>query len=64
MFAALFKRVEAVAARRRRAVIARLMQSPLPPGVSASQGGDGVVLSGRKLRHRFITDVRLRSFGK
>lgn len=53
-----------LAERARARVIDRLAQETPPPGVAVTRQEDGVMLSGRGLRRRRITDARLRSFGK
>jgi hypothetical protein len=47
-----------------RRAIARLIRSDLPEGVSARVEDDAIILSGRGLIRRFITDPRLRRFGR
>jgi hypothetical protein len=44
--------------------IARLAETPAPPGVYVQAIDGGVVLSGRRLRRRMLTDPQLRNFGK
>ena len=36
----------------------------LPPGVSVVRSEGGITLSGRGLRHRYVTDARLRGLFK
>lgn len=63
MFENLLNRAQRLAARRRTAVIDRIAAGPLPDGVTASPRDDGVMLSGRGLRFRYLNDVRLRTLG-
>ena len=35
-----------------------------PPGVNIAPSPQGVVLSGKRLRHRYITDPNLRNFAR
>ena len=42
--------------------ITRLAAKPTPPGVSAEASDDGITLSGKRLRRRYITDPNLRNF--
>jgi hypothetical protein len=44
--------------------IDRLAQTPTPPGVTAEAANDGVILSGKNLRRRMLTDPSLRNFGR
>ena len=44
--------------------ITRLATKPKPPGVSAEAGDDGIILSGKRLRRRYITDPNLRNFAR
>ena len=44
--------------------IARLATKPTPPGVSADASDDGIILSGKRLRRRYITDPNLRNFAR
>jgi hypothetical protein len=37
---------------------------PLPNGVTATVTADGVILSGKRLRRRFINDPALRNFAR
>ena len=64
MFERIIKKVQAVAAQKRDAQIARLAQVTPPPGITVARSEDGIVLSGKRLRRRFITDPVLRSFGR
>lgn len=64
MFEPLVSRAQAIVADRRAAQIDRLAETAPPPGVTVTRTEDGVVLSGKRLRHRLVTDAALRSFGK
>lgn len=64
MFERIIKKVQAEAARKRDAQIARLAQVTPPPGITVARSEDGIVLSGKRLRRRLITDPVLRSFGR
>ncbi len=44
--------------------ILRLASLSLPAGVASEATKDGVVLRGKNLKHRVITDPNLRSFGR
>jgi hypothetical protein len=56
--------LDIVAQQRVKRTIAALSTTPLPPGVSAEAHLEGVILTGRNLRHRVITDPLLRNFGR
>ena len=43
-------------------IIRHLATKPTPPGVSADASDDGIILSGKHLRRRYITDPNLRNF--
>jgi hypothetical protein len=47
-----------------RRTILRLASISLPPGVRSEASPDGVILSGRHLKSRVITDPSLRNFGR
>lgn len=64
MFEQLLAKTEVAAEARRIAQIDRLASVVPPPGVTVTQTDDGVVLSGRRLRRRLVTDAALRSFGR
>ena len=64
MFERIIGKAQAVAAQRRNAQIERLVQVTPPPGITITRTEDGVVLSGKRLRRRLITDPALRSFGR
>jgi hypothetical protein len=36
----------------------------LPPGVAIAVSSAGIVLSGKRLRRRYLTDVNLRNFAR
>ncbi len=38
--------------------------NPLPVGVTAEPIESGILLSGKRLRHRFITDPQLRNYAR
>jgi hypothetical protein len=44
--------------------IDRLAQTPTPPGVMVEATADGLILSGKQLRRRMLTDPELRNFGR
>ena len=44
--------------------IRHIAAKPLPPGVSADASDDGIILSGKRLRRRYITDPNLRNFAR
>jgi hypothetical protein len=64
MFERMIAKAQALAAQRCNAQIARLMKVTPPPGITVTRTEDGIVLSGKRLRRRFITDPVLRSFGR
>ena len=64
MFERIIKKAQALAAQKRDAQIARLAQVTPPPGITVARSEDGIVLSGKRLRRRFITDPVFRSFGR
>ena len=55
---------QATAAQRCNVQIERLAQLTPPPGITITRTEAGVVLSGKHLRRRLITDPALRSFGR
>ena len=66
----MFERLMAVGLRRaearkgrRIAVLAERLGQDLPPGVRVEAGEDAVVLSGRRLWRRWLSDARLRAIG-
>jgi hypothetical protein len=44
--------------------IADIAARPVPAGVSATATPDGVTLSGKRLRRRFLNDPALRNFAR
>lgn len=64
MFQRTIGTAQAVAAQKRNAQIGRLVQVTPPPGITITRTEEGVVLSGKRLRRRLITDPALRSFGR
>lgn len=64
MFEKLTKAIERRAAREVQRTKERLFETPVPPGVTAQVGDDGIILSGRNLRRRMLTDPHLRNFGR
>lgn len=64
MFEQLLSKAQTVAAERQSAQIDRLANETPPPGITITRTDEGVVLSGKRLRRRFITDATLRSFGR
>ena len=64
MFERIIRKAQAVATQKRNAQIERLVQVTPPPGITITRTEEGAVLSGKRLRHRLITDPALRSFGR
>ena len=64
MFERTIGTAQAIAAQKRTAQIERLVQVTPPPGITITRTEEGVILSGRRLRRRLITDPTLRSFGR
>ncbi len=64
MFERIIGKAQAIVAQKRNAQIERLVQVTPPPGITVARSEDGIVLSGKRLRRRFITDPVLRSFGR
>ena len=64
MFETLLNRAQDLAERGCAARIERLAGDMPPPGVTITRTSDGIVLSGKRLRRRFVTDASLRSFGR
>lgn len=64
MFERTIGTAQAIAAQKRTAQIERLVQVTPPPGITITRTEEGVVLSGKRLRRRLITDPMLRSFGR
>ena len=56
----LLKRGRQIAEARAGMVADALVASQLPPGIRAERTSSGVVLSGRGLRRRYISDAALR----
>lgn len=44
--------------------ISRIAQTPTPPGVAVEANADGVILLGKNLRRRMLTNANLRNFGR
>ncbi len=61
MMEQLLKRGQAIAEERAEAVVGTLLARPLPPGISAERIDTGIMLSGRGLRRRFVTDAAMRT---
>lgn len=64
MFERIIGTAQAVATQKRNAQIERLVQVTPLPGITITRTEEGVVLSGKGLRRRLITDPALRSFGR
>ena len=65
MFEQILARAQALAEARRKAQRERLASEvPPPPGVTITPTDEGIVLSGKRLRRRLVTDAKLRSFGR
>ena len=64
MFENLLRRATDLADHARAARIERLAGELPPPGITITRTSDGVVLSGKRLRRRFVTDASLRSLGR
>ena len=64
MFERIIRKAQAIAAQKRDVQIVRLAQVTPPPGITVARSEDSIVLSGKRLRRRFITDPALRSFGR
>ncbi len=64
MFERIIGKAQAVATQKRNAQIERLVQVTPLPGITITRTEEGVVLSGKRLRRRLITDPALRSFGR
>lgn len=60
MLGALAARGRALGEELRRRAIARLVARFMPPGIRIEASEHGIVLSGKKLRRRFVTDARVR----
>jgi hypothetical protein len=44
--------------------IERLAATPVPPGVDIAPSPQGIILSGKRLRRRYVTDPQLRNFAR
>ena len=64
MFERIIRKAQAIAAQKRDVQIVRLAQVTPPPGITVAPTEDGIVLSGKRMRRRLITDPALRSFGR
>lgn len=64
MFERIIGKAQAIATQKRNAQIERLVQVTPLPGITITRSEEGVVLSGKGLRRRLITDPALRSFGR
>lgn len=64
MFETLLNRAQDLAERGRAARIERLAGDMPPPGITITRTSDGVILSGKRLRRRFVIDATVRSFGR
>jgi hypothetical protein len=62
MMEQLLKRGQAIAQARVEAAVDARLTRPLPPGISAERIDTGIMLSGRGLRRRFVTDAAVRAF--
>jgi hypothetical protein len=58
----LIQKGAAFAERRSRRAIAALARIDLPTGVMVDRDDQGIAISGKDLRRRMISDIRLRSF--
>lgn len=64
MFEKLAKATDQRAAQRVKHIIDEWVEKPAPAGVRVQAIEDGVLLSGRALRRRMLTEPQLRNFGK
>ena len=62
MMERLLKRGQAIAQDAVEAAVDARLARPLPPGISAERIDTGIMLSGRGLRRRFVTDAAVRAF--
>ena len=62
MMERLLKRGHAIAQDAVEAAVNARLARPLPPGISAERIDTGIMLSGRGLRRRFVTDAAVRAF--
>lgn len=60
MLDALAARGRALGEMLKRRTIDRLAERPVPPGIWIEASDDGVILAGKRLRRRFVTDARVR----
>ena len=61
MMEQLLKRGQAIGAAHAEAAVDALMARPFPPDVGVERAGNGITLSGRGLRRRYVTDAQLRA---
>lgn len=61
MMERLLKRGQAIADERAEAAVDARLERPLPPGISAERIDTGIMLCGRGLRRRFVTDAAVRA---
>ena len=64
MFPNLTRATEQLAQAQVERTILRLASMSLPPGVTSEATRDGVILRGKNLKPRVITDPDLRNFGR
>jgi hypothetical protein len=64
MLSSLTQRANRLAEAQVERTILRLASMSLPPGVTSEVTRDGVVLRGKQLKQRVITDPDLRNFGR
>jgi hypothetical protein len=50
--------------RRRRVILSIVERAALPPGVSIAAIDSGILLSGKRLLRRYLTDVTIRNLGQ
>jgi hypothetical protein len=62
MFERLIEKGHEIGARKVARASGRLSEIALPNGIVAERQRDGIVLSGKRLRMRFVRDAKLRSF--
>ncbi|MEK6636996.1 MAG: hypothetical protein AABY88_02820 [Pseudomonadota bacterium] len=60
MMERLLKRGRTIGEARARAVADAIAVRPLPPGISAERTDTGIMISGRGLQRRYVTDAALR----
>jgi hypothetical protein len=61
MMERLLKRGQAIAQERAEAAVDARLARPLPPGITAERIATGIMLCGRGLRRRFVTDAAVRA---